>query len=219
MMALRVLVVADDPLARAGLAVVLSTDDSLDICGQEHGAADLATAVELYRADVVLWDMGWDATSDLRRERSHLLVTQSSVLPPVLALVADADGSAELAADLRAAGARGVVLREARPPVLGAALHALAAGLVVLDPALALTNAEPAPVGAASAVLPESLTPREIEVLQLLAEGLPNKGIARRLGISEHTVKVHLWRLFRRLGVKSRTQAIHTARTNGLIQG
>lgn len=63
------------------------------------------------------------------------------------------------------------------------------------------------------------LSKRQVQLLVALEQGLSNRDIAERLGISEHTVKVHLWRLFRRLGVKSRTQAIHTARTNGLIQG
>ena len=63
------------------------------------------------------------------------------------------------------------------------------------------------------------LSKRQVQLLAALDQGLSNRDIAEHLGISEHTVKVHLWRLFRRLGVKSRTQAIHTARTNGLIQG
>lgn len=63
------------------------------------------------------------------------------------------------------------------------------------------------------------LSKRQVQLLVALDQGLSNREIAEHLGISEHTVKVHLWRLFRRLGVKSRTQAIHTARTNGLIQG
>ena len=63
------------------------------------------------------------------------------------------------------------------------------------------------------------LSKRQVQLLAALDQGLSNQEIAEHLGISEHTVKVHLWRLFRRLGVKSRTQAIHTARTNGLIQG
>ena len=61
------------------------------------------------------------------------------------------------------------------------------------------------------------LSKRQVQLLAALEEGLSNRDIAERLGISEHTVKVHLWRLFRRLGVKSRTQAIHTARLNGLF--
>lgn len=63
------------------------------------------------------------------------------------------------------------------------------------------------------------LSKRQVQLLSALDMGLSNRDIAERLNISEHTVKVHLWRLFRRLGVKSRTQAVHTARTNGLIQG
>lgn len=63
------------------------------------------------------------------------------------------------------------------------------------------------------------LSKRQVQLLVALDQGLSNREIAEHFGISEHTVKVHLWRLFRRLGVKSRTQAIHTARTNGLIQG
>ncbi len=68
-------------------------------------------------------------------------------------------------------------------------------------------------------MLGSRLSKRQVQLLAALEQGLSNRDIAERLGISEHTVKVHLWRLFRRLGVKSRTQAIYMARTNGLIQG
>lgn len=68
-------------------------------------------------------------------------------------------------------------------------------------------------------MLGSRLSKRQVQLMAALEQGLSNRDIAERLGISEHTVKVHLWRLFRRLGVKSRTQAIYMARTNGLIQG
>ena len=114
-----------------------------------------------------------------------------------------------------AAGARGVLPRLADAARLTAALHAIAAGLTVLDDALA-----PAALRARSArpaALVEPLTPRESEVLQLLAEGLSNRTIAARLGISEHTAKFHVNAILGKLGASTRTEAIVAAARLGLV--
>jgi len=104
------------------------------------------------------------------------------------------------------AGARGLLPRDTGSERLAAALLAAAQGLAVLDPALAV----PVLGGRDQAVpaLVEALTPRELEVLQLLAEGLPNKAIAHRLDISEHTVKFHVNAVMGKLGAQSRTEAV-----------
>jgi DNA-binding NarL/FixJ family response regulator len=131
--------------------------------------------------------------------------------PPVVALITDEIQALEA----RTAGARGLLLRDTSAERLVAALTAAARDLIVLDPPLAVPMlgardpSSPTPV--------EDLTPRELEVLGLLAEGLPNKAIARRLGISEHTVKFHVNAVLGKLGAQSRTEAVVRATRLGLI--
>ena len=120
----------------------------------------------------------------------------------------DAQGAAAVAA-----GAGGVVLRDTAPERLVSALEAVAQGLVVIDPLLA----ELLPRRRIAADLVEPLTPRENEVLQLLAEGRSNKSIAARLGISEHTAKFHVNAILGKLGAATRTEALAQAARLGLV--
>ncbi len=128
--------------------------------------------------------------------------------PKVVALLPDADSAGEL----WTAGARGLLLRSSGPDRLVAAIRAAAEGLITLDPALssALPSASPA-------VPVEELTHRESEVLHLLAEGLTNKAIARRLDISDHTVKFHINAILSKLHAQSRTEAVVIGLRLGLI--
>ena len=203
---LRVLVVAEDPLARAGLAALMSGEPGCSIVGQAAGGDDLSSTVEIHRPDVVLWDLGWDPTTAIER-----LTDLAEAMPPVVALLPDEPGSA----GILAAGVRGLLLRSSSPTALAAALTAVAQGLVVLDPEL--TPAAPPARPSVPSPLNVDLTPREQEVLQLLAEGLPNKSIADKLGISEHTVKFHINSILGKLGAQSRTEAVTRATRLGLI--
>ena len=112
------------------------------------------------------------------------------------------------------AGARGVILRDASGPRLAAAVQAVAEGLIVLDAGAAESVLRPRPAFPAAV---ETLTPREQEVLQLLAQGLSNKLIAARLGISDHTVKFHVNAILGKLGAQSRTEALAQAARLGLV--
>jgi DNA-binding NarL/FixJ family response regulator len=209
---LRVLVVASSPLARAGLTALLDGAAGISIVGQNAGDADLADSLDVYRPDVLIWDMGWEPLQNLDR-----LGEISGV--PVLALIGDEATALEASAALIGAGVRGLLLQDARNGVLAAALNALGQGLVVIPPAVAETlRAEPA-LGTAPAdpTLIEGLTPRELEVINLIAEGLPNKSIAGKLGISEHTVKFHVNAILTKLSAQSRTEAVVRATRLGLI--
>ena len=211
---LRVLIVANDPLARAGLATLLANQPECTVVGQVAGEADLADEVAVYRPDVVVWDLGWDPTPalpTLRRAGLERLADLGDGQLPIVALLSDETH----AADTWTAGARGLLLRDTDAENLVAALLAVAQGLVVLDPDLAATvlptrNQPPEPPV-------KELTPRELEVLQLLAEGLPNKAIAYRLGISQHTVKGHVNAILGKLRVQSRTEAVVRATRLWLI--
>jgi two-component system nitrate/nitrite response regulator NarL len=207
---LRVLVVADDPLARAGLAVLLSEQPDCMVVGQVSGQGDLPAQAAVYRPDVVLWDLGWERTPDLVASLEQMGELAEDGLPVVALLPDEAQ-----APEARASGVRGLLLRDASAETLQAALQAARQGLVVLDPSLALS---PFPViEPGLEFLVEELTPRETEVLQLLADGLTNKAIAQRLGISDHTVKFHVNAILGKLGAQSRTEAVVRATRLGLL--
>ena len=211
---LRVLVIADDPLARAGLAAVLADQTGLVVCGRASSLDDLRAAIELYRPDVLLWDAGWHPAPSLAR-----LADLEARAPVAILLPDEAD-----ARQAWTAGARGLLRRDAEPSRIAAALAAAVHGFAVIEPdfAEALRSSLPSstpshPEGAGRAALVEPLTPRELEVLRLMAEGLPNKTIAARLDISEHTVKFHVNTILGKLGVASRTEAVVRATRLGLI--
>ncbi|MCB9139350.1 MAG: response regulator transcription factor [Caldilineaceae bacterium] len=202
----RVLLIADDPLARAGLAALLADSDSCDVVGLAAAGEELAQAAALFRPDVALWDLGWEPEPDF-----DLLTQVTDILPPVVVLVDETD----LVASLLAAGVRGVLSRRTPAPALENGLLAAAQNLLVLTPELA--GALTARLAAAPEPLVEELTAREMDVLQLMAEGAANKSIARELEISENTVKYHVNAILGKLDAQSRTEAVVSATRMGLI--
>jgi len=202
---LRFVIVAEDPLVRAGLAALLAHEPGLSLAAQLGGDEDVARMARDARADVALWDLG--AASGSRLER----LAQAAAGLPTLALVQDDEDAAEALA----AGARGALSRAADGRRVAAALAAVRQGLLVVDEPLAALVLRPRP--GRPAALVEPLTPRESEVLQLLAQGLPNKAIAERLGISDHTAKFHVNAILGKLGAQSRTEAIVHAARLGLV--
>ena len=216
---LRILIVADDPLARAGLAALLEAQPGCVIVGQTpSGPADqLSGATQTYQPDVMLWDLGWNLDPAIER-----LAALGNRLPVAVLLPGAVPAGKSAAA--WSAGARAILSRSSDGPHLAAALQALAQGFAVLDPEVAAfgpVEPAPAPEGGWQAgevpSLVEDLTAREREVLRLLAEGLPNKAIAHRLGISEHTAKFHVNSILGKLGVQSRTEAVVRATRLGLV--
>ena len=204
-MDIRILVVGDR-LARAGLGTLLAGQPGYAVVGQIGGDAALPSALELYRPDIVLWDIGWEPATAVE----HVADLHANGAQIVALLPED-----NAAAQIWSSGVRGLLPRDAETETIVAALSAVAQGLIVLAPSLAaLLGAGALPVGA-SAI--EPLTPREQEVLRLLAEGLPNKAIARRLGISEHTVKFHINAVLGKLGAQNRTEAVVLAMRMGLV--
>ena len=201
---LRVLVVSRDRLSRAGLAAVLDQQPGITVVGQEFGDDDSLLPLDIYEPDVIVWDVSWETSSAVN---SLGLLPENA--PPVLALAVTSDQAAQA----RVAGAQALLSREASPEALGAATVALSHGLQVTDPALAGVSTADTP-GPGSASL---LTPREQDVLKLLAEGLPNKGVASRLDVSEHTVKFHVNSIMGKLNAQSRTEAVILATRLGLL--
>jgi two-component system, NarL family, nitrate/nitrite response regulator NarL len=196
----RLLVAGDDPLARAGLASLLSGRADVSVAA-ESAIDDAPRAAAAAGADAVLLDLG-----------------SSGAAPPALADAAGAPVVALAATEAQAAeairsGARAVLFRGAAADALAAAAVAAARGLAALDAALARDWLRP-PDDPGDA---EGLTAREREVLALLAEGLSNKAIAARLGISEHTAKFHVNAILGKLGADSRAAAIVKAARLGLV--
>lgn len=207
MAATRILIIAPDPLARAGLALLLSSDPRLIVVGQIAPEDDLATHLQTYQPNVVLWDLGWNPTAYL-----EALTELVEIGPPVLALAPDEQSAGEV----WSTGVRGLLLREVDGELMATALFAVGQGLMVLEPLLADTPSM-RPGSGVQEPLVETLTPRELEVLRGLAEGLSNKQIARQLAISEHTVKFHVNAILGKLGAQSRTEAVVRATRAGLI--
>jgi two-component system nitrate/nitrite response regulator NarL len=211
---LRIVVVADDPLARAGLVTLLEGGEGCEVVGQIPLGAGWPADLDLYRPDAVVCDLGWDSSSealDALREGVEAALAPGEGGVPLVVLV----GDESVAAEAWAVGVQGVLLRQVEGDRLRAALDAAAHHVVVLDEELAEQLLPAAPPDS----LPpgQELTPRELEVLQLLAEGLANKAIALQLDISEHTVKFHVNAILAKLGVQSRTQAVVRATRLGLI--
>lgn len=186
-------VVTSSELLRAGIASVVEVAGS---------AANLEEAAEL-EADVLVID--WD------QESAQELIEFAAESPPILVL-ADSAQPPWLAGALRA-GIRGVLPRDAPAVEIAAAIEAAAAGLVVLHP----DSVEAAALRGAPAPRIEALSPRETDVLRLIAEGASNKEIAWRLKISEHTVKFHVNSIFSKMNAGSRTEAVMLGLRRGLI--
>jgi two-component system nitrate/nitrite response regulator NarL len=201
---LRVVVAGDDPLGRHGLAALLVAGGELTVV-EESDLDRLPAAVRAHQPDAVVWDVGL-APSDA----ADLARDVGAVAAPVLAVVADEAS----ALPLLAAGIRGLVLRRVEPSALVAAVQAVAADLTVLDGAArdALVTRR-----AAAEPLVEPLTPREREVLALLAQGMANRAIGERLGISEHTAKFHVNAILGKLGAQTRAEAVVHAIRLGLV--
>jgi DNA-binding NarL/FixJ family response regulator len=210
LLTLRVLIVADDPLARGGLAALLANQPDCTVVGQ-LAVADSIAALDVYRPDIVLWDCGWEPVLSLHAADLERLADLRDVGQPVVALLSDHAH----AVAAWTAGAHCLLLRDVPATHLVSALHAAVQGLVVLDATLAASLFPVHPVATVSIANP--LTPREMEVLQLVAAGLPNKTIANRLRISEHTVKFHINAIMGKLGAQSRTEAVVRATQQGLI--
>ena len=197
---LRLIIVGRDPLARAGLRAVAESTGS-QVVGDVSPEEVEAFAGE--EADAAAWDIGTRGSIDG-------LPALSARLPTVAVLWAE-----EQAGEALAAGARAVLLRDRLEDRLLPAVTAAVAGLVTLDEGVADSVLRPRPTPAQSLV--EPLTARELEVVQLLAEGLTNRRIGERLGISEHTAKFHVNSILGKLGASSRSEAVAQAARLGLV--
>jgi DNA-binding NarL/FixJ family response regulator len=204
---LRVLVVSPYPTVRAGLRALLSGVPDIEVVWEAQGPADIGGPWPA-RPDLALVDEANGASAveaiEARAPELGIVLLIGEQRPPV-----DASGSAP----------RGYLMHDATGDELIAAVRAVAQGLCVFDPALLPRTRYASHSSEAHATLSaeDLLTPRELEVLHLLAAGLPNKIIAIRLGVSEHTAKFHVSSVLSKLGAASRTEAVTTAARRGLL--
>jgi len=212
---IRVLLVDDHAVVRRGLTDLLTGAAGIEVVGEAADGAEALDLVRSVRADVVLMDLQMAGVDGV--EATRLL--QAEVDPPqVLVLTSFSDRERIVAA--LDAGAVGYLLKDADPDEVIAGVRAVGRGESPLHPRAArellLARTDLPSAGAPSAGAQPKLTPREVEVLRLVRAGLANKQIARKLDISERTVKAHLTSAFQRIGVVDRTQAALWADRNGL---
>ena len=221
------IVVADDhQVVRAGFAALLDTQPDFTVLGTASDGAEAVLACQELKPDVVLMDVRMPGTDGI--EATRQLVAGAGHVPRVLILTTfDLD---EYVFDALRAGASGFLLKDATAERLFEAVRVVAAGEALLAPAVTrrliseFTRIRPGTRPAAGAgpasVAPAAfaaLTPRETEVLRLVAEGLSNPEIAARLVVTEETVKTHVSRVLAKLGLRDRTQAVVAAYESGLV--
>jgi len=216
----RVVVADDQRVVREGLAMLLRLLPGIEVVGTARDGEEALALVQELTPDVVLMDLrmprcdGVEATRRLRERGSATRVV-------VLTTYAD-DRSV---VDALQAGARGFLTKDAGAEEIQQAIAAVVSGAAAIDPAVqhhlvnAVASGLPATVQPPTPLLPDGLTPREAEVLSLIAEGLSNAEIAERLVVSEATVKSHVNHLFTKTGVRDRAQAVTYAYRHGLAPG
>ena len=211
----RVLVAAADLIVRVGLESIVRTSSELAVVGSSSDLATLYAMIEHHSPDVVLMELCRDDDEPVFEK---LLVLGVSPPAPAIVVLAD-DLHGDWMTEALRLGVQGVLPRSATAEEIVPTVVAAAAGLVVLhsdvvDSLLPVLPANPRTLPTSPV---QALTLREIEVLGMLAEGLGNKGIARRLSISEHTVKFHVSSIFTKLNASSRTEAVTLGARQGLI--
>ena len=211
---IRVLLADDHEIVRLGLRAVLESADDIEVIGEVATAEAAIAAAQAGGIDVILMDLrfgpgvegtrlatGADATAEIKRTMEK---------PPHVLVVTNYDPDADILGAIEA-GALGYLLKDAPPEELLAAVRSAAEGDSTLSPTVAnrlMTRVRTPRT---------SLTPRELEVLKLVASGSSNREIGRTLLLSEATVKSHLVHIYDKLGVRSRTSAVAAARKQGVL--
>jgi len=215
---IRVLVVDDEELVRTGLRLILDSEPDIGVVGTASDGRQAMAEVRRLCPDVVLMDIRMPGLDGL--EATRRILTEPDVPPCKVVILTTFDVDEHVYEALRA-GASGFLLKDVPADQLAHAIRVAAAGEALLAPSVTrrliaafARPAAPAPVTVAGL---SELTPRELEVLTLLAEGLSNAEISTRLFVGEATVKTHVARILTKLGVRDRVQAVIVAFRSGLV--
>jgi DNA-binding NarL/FixJ family response regulator len=213
----RVLIADDDDLMRAGLRAVFSSDETIDVVGEAGDGRGAITWTRELRPDVVLMDVRMPNLDGIAATRDVLAVS-----PELKVIILTTFEQDDYIFGALRAGASGFLLKRTRPEDLIAGIHTVAAGDSLLSPSVTRKvidrmAEQPAPDASSGERLTE-LTPREREVLELVARGLSNGEIAQAFVIEESTVKTHVKRILRKLHVRDRVQAVIFAYESGLTR-
>lgn len=216
-MSVRVLIVDDERLIRAGFRMILKAEPDIEVVGEAGDGLEAVAKAKEALPDVVLMDIRMPGVDGL--EATRRLLCGPEPRPRVVVLTTfDLD---EYVYEALRAGASGFLLKDAPEEQLLAAIRVAAEGGALFTPGvtrqLIAEFARSAPHTHAPPSLAH-LTPREVEVLRLLASGLSNREIARALVVSEHTAKTHVARILQKLGLRDRVQAVVLAYESGLVQ-
>ena len=204
----RVLLADDHAVVRQGLKMFLALDEQLEVVGEAQNGAEAVALVESLRPDVVLMDLVMpvmDGVTAIGQIKTRFPDTEVIAVTSVLE-------DAKVIGAMRA-GAMGYLLKDTRAEEIVEAIHAAGRGEVRLHPEARKRLVREVPTPDAT----EHLTPRQTEILRLIAHGHANKIIARELGVEERTVKTHVSSLLSKLGLSSRTQAALYALKIGLV--
>ncbi len=212
----RVVLVDDDDLMRAGLRSVLSSDETIDVVGEAGDGREAVDRIRGLRPDLVLMDIRMPDLDGISATREVLATS-----PEVKVVVLTTFEQDDYIFDALSAGASGFLLKRTQPEELIAAIHTVADGDSLLSPSVTRRvidrmASQPSPVRASARL--DDLTPREREVLELVAQGLSNREIAERFVIEESTVKTHVKRILMKLRLRDRVQAVVFAYENGLTR-
>jgi DNA-binding NarL/FixJ family response regulator len=217
---IRVLIVDDEHLVRGGLKMILEAQPDIDVVGEAGDGAEAVTAAKALRPDVILLDIQMPVMNGL--DAAKAILRLPGACPRIIMITTfDLDEYVHTAI---AEGASGFLLKDTRAEVLADAVRTVAGGEALLAPSIlrrlvAHHTASPGTAVAPGQVIPHlhQLTERELEVFRLLGRGFSNQEVARELWISESTVKTHVTRVFAKLELRDRAQAVVLAYESGLV--
>jgi DNA-binding NarL/FixJ family response regulator len=204
---IRLLLADDHAIVRAGLRALLDSSADVEVLGEAATAEEAVAFCTTTEVDLVLMDLRFGPG---KSGVAATIAVRALPNPPHVLVVTNYDTDADILGAIEA-GACGYILKDTPPAELLAAVRGAAAGESVLSPSVA------AKLVTRVRTPDTTLSPREIEVLRLVADGHSNREIGRRLFLSETTVKSHLVHIYSKLGVKSRTSAVARARERGAI--
>ena len=217
-MSIGVLIADDQALSRSGFRMVLEAEDDIEVVGEAANGRQAIDSVRRLKPDVVLMDIRMPELDGIAATRE---IVGGEAGHPARVLILTTFDLDEYVYDALGAGASGFLLKDAQPEQLISGIRVVAGGEALLAPAVTrrliedFSRARPARTEAPPGL--DELTPRELEVLDLLARGLSNAEIAESLVVSETTVKTHVARVLMKLGLRDRVQAVVLAYESGLV--